>query len=43
MKLTLANAGAEDLHSTPAEFAALMKVEAEKMAKAVQLAGVVLD
>ncbi len=43
MKLTLANAGAEDLHSTPAEFAALMKVESEKMAKAVQLAGVVLD
>lgn len=43
MKLTLANAGAEDLHSTPAEFAALMKVEAEKMAKAVQIAGVVLD
>ena len=43
MKLTLANAGAEDLHSTPAEFAALMKVEADKMAKAVQLAGVVLD
>ena len=43
MKLTLANAGAEDLHSSPAEFAALMKVEAEKMAKAVQLAGVVLD
>lgn len=43
MKLTLANAGAEDLHSSPAEFAALMKVEAEKMAKAVQIAGVVLD
>lgn len=43
MKLTLANAGAEDLASTPAEFAALMKVEAEKMAKAVQMAGVVLD
>lgn len=43
MKLTLANAGAEDMHSTPAEFAALMKVEAEKMAKAVELAGVVLD
>ena len=43
MKLTLANAGAEDLHSTPAEFAALMRVEADKMAKAVQLAGVVLD
>lgn len=43
MKLTLANAGAEDMHSTPAEFAALMKVEAEKMAKAVQVAGVVQD
>jgi tripartite-type tricarboxylate transporter receptor subunit TctC len=43
MKLTLANAGAEDLHSSPAEFAALMKIEAEKMAKAVQIAGVVLD
>ncbi len=43
MKLTLANAGAEDMHSTPAEFAALMKVEADKMAKAVQVAGVVQD
>jgi len=43
MKLTLANAGAEDLASTPAEFAALMKVEADKMAKAVTLANVVLD
>ncbi len=43
MKLTLANAGAEDLASTPAEFAALMKVEADKMAKAVTAANVVLD
>lgn len=43
MKTTLANAGADDLASTPAEFAALMKVEAEKMAKAVTLANVVLD
>ncbi len=43
MKLTLANAGAEDLASTPAEFAALMKVEADKMARAVTLANVVLD
>lgn len=43
MKATLANAGADDLASTPAEFAALMKVEAEKMAKAVTLANVVLD
>lgn len=43
MKLTLANAGADDLASTPAEFAALMKGEAEKMIKAVQLANVVLD
>lgn len=43
MKLTLANAGADDLASTPAEFAALMKVEADKMAKAVTLANVVLD
>jgi hypothetical protein len=31
------------LHSTPAEFAALMRVEAEKIAKAVHLGGVVLD
>ena len=43
MKLTLLNAGAEDLASTPAEFAALMKVEAVKIAKAVELAGVVLE
>jgi tripartite-type tricarboxylate transporter receptor subunit TctC len=43
MKTTLLNAGAEDQASTPAEFAALMKVEAEKVAKAVQLAGVVLE
>ncbi len=43
MKLTLLNAGAEDLASTPAEFAALMKIEAAKIAKAVELAGVVLD
>ena len=43
MKLTLLNAGAEDLASSPAEFAALMKVEAAKIAKAVELAGVVLD
>lgn len=43
MKLTLANAGADDLASTPAEFAALMKVEAEKLAKAVKSAGVVLE
>lgn len=43
MKATLANAGADDLASTPAEFAALMKVESEKMAKAVTLANVVLD
>ncbi|MES2980378.1 MAG: tripartite tricarboxylate transporter substrate-binding protein [Pseudomonadota bacterium] len=43
MKLTLLNAGADDLASTPAEFAALMKVEADKLAKAVQLAGVVLE
>ncbi|MDB5963783.1 MAG: tripartite tricarboxylate transporter substrate binding protein [Polaromonas sp.] len=43
MKLTLANAGAEDMASTPAEFAALMKGEADKMAKAVVLANVVLD
>ncbi|WP_341903356.1 tripartite tricarboxylate transporter substrate binding protein [Polaromonas sp. YR568] len=43
MKTTLANAGAEDLASSPAEFAALMKVESEKMAKAVTLANVVLD
>ena len=43
MKLTLANAGADDMASTPAEFAALMKVEAGQMAKAVQIAGVVLD
>ena len=43
MKLTLANAGADDLASSPAEFAALMKIEAAKLAKAVTLAGVVLD
>ena len=43
MKLTLHNAGAEDLASTPAEFAALMKIEAVKIAKAVELAGVVLE
>jgi tripartite-type tricarboxylate transporter receptor subunit TctC len=43
MKLTLLNAGAEDLASTPAEFAALMKVESVKIAKAVELAGVVLE
>lgn len=43
MKLTLLNAGAEDLASTPAEFAALMKVESAKIAKAVELAGVVLE
>jgi tripartite-type tricarboxylate transporter receptor subunit TctC len=43
MKTTLLNAGAEDLASTPAEFTALMKVESEKLAKAVELAGVVLD
>jgi tripartite-type tricarboxylate transporter receptor subunit TctC len=43
MKLTLLNAGAEDLASTPAEFAALMKIESVKIAKAVELAGVVLD
>ncbi len=43
MKLTLANVGADDLASSPAEFEALMKVEAGKLAKAVTLAGVVLD
>ncbi len=43
MRTTLANAGADEMASTPAEFAALMKVEAEKMARAVQLAGVALD
>jgi len=43
MKLTLANIGAEDLASSPAEFAALAKVETEKMATAVKIAGVVLD
>lgn len=43
MKLTLDNAGADALASTPAEFAALMKIEAASMAKAVQAAGVVLD
>jgi tripartite-type tricarboxylate transporter receptor subunit TctC len=43
MKTTLANAGAEALPSTPAEFSALMKVEAEKLTKAVQMSGVVLD
>jgi hypothetical protein len=31
------------LASTPAEFAALMKIESVKIAKAVELAGVVLD
>ncbi len=43
MKLTLANAGAGDLASTPAEFAALMKTVADAMAKAVQASSVVLD
>lgn len=43
MKLTLANIGAEDMASTPAEFAALAKVEAEKMATAVKIANVVLE
>lgn len=43
MKLTLANAGADELASTPAEFAALMKVESEKLSKAVKLAGVTLE
>ncbi|MEQ1659389.1 MAG: tripartite tricarboxylate transporter substrate binding protein [Hylemonella sp.] len=43
MKLTLSNIGAEDLASSPAEFAALAKVETEKMAAAVKIAGVVLD
>jgi tripartite-type tricarboxylate transporter receptor subunit TctC len=43
MKTTLANAGAEALPSTPAEFSSLMKVESEKLTKAVQMSGVVLD
>ncbi len=43
MKQTLANVGAEDMASTPAEFVALTKVEAEKMATAVKIANVVLD
>ena len=43
MKQTLANVGAEDMASTPAEFVALTKVESEKMATAVKIANVVLD
>ncbi len=43
MKQTLANVGAEDMASSPAEFVALTKVEAEKMATAVKIANVVLD
>jgi tripartite-type tricarboxylate transporter receptor subunit TctC len=43
MRRVLAEAGAEPLASTPAEFATLMKTEAAAMAKSVQAAGVVLD
>ena len=43
MKRTLLDAGADPLPSTPAEFAAVMKVQAAGMAKAVQDAGVTLD
>lgn len=43
MKQTLANVGAEDMASSPAEFVALTKVESEKMATAVKIANVVLD
>jgi tripartite-type tricarboxylate transporter receptor subunit TctC len=43
MKRTLADAGADAMTSSPAEFATLMKAEAADMAKAVQAAGVVLD
>ncbi len=43
MKQTLANAGADPLASTPAEFASLMTTQAAEMAKAVELAKVVLD
>lgn len=43
MKQTLANVGAEDMASSPAEFMSLNKVEAEKMATAVKIANVVLD
>ena len=43
MKTTLFNAAAEPYPSTPAEFAALMKVEAPKVTDAVRLAGVVFE
>jgi tripartite-type tricarboxylate transporter receptor subunit TctC len=43
MNATLFNAAAEPHPSTPAEFAALMKVEAPKVTEAVRLAGVVFE
>jgi tripartite-type tricarboxylate transporter receptor subunit TctC len=43
MKRTLAEAGADAMSSSPAEFATLMKSQATEMAKAVQAANVVLD
>lgn len=43
MKKVLANAGADAMSSSPAEFAALMRTEAASMAKVVQTVGVVLD
>jgi tripartite-type tricarboxylate transporter receptor subunit TctC len=43
LKRTLLDAGADEMSSTPAEFAAVMRAEAAAMAKAVQAAGVVLD
>ncbi|OVZ61009.1 hypothetical protein CDO44_07270 [Pigmentiphaga sp. NML080357] len=43
MKQTLANAGADALASTPAEFDRLLKSQATAMAQAVKLANVTLD
>jgi tripartite-type tricarboxylate transporter receptor subunit TctC len=43
LKRTLLDAGADEMSSTPVEFAAVMRAEAAAMAKAVQAAGVVLD
>jgi tripartite-type tricarboxylate transporter receptor subunit TctC len=43
MKPMLANTGADAMTSTPAEFQDLMRTELEKMGKAVQTSGVVLE
>lgn len=43
MRQTLANAGADAMPTTPAEFASILKTEAAALAQAVKLSGVTLD